>query len=75
MDLRIHLALSLLLALAAAGCPDREPPAHPAVRYEQEPFPPPDPRALAAGTTIATRADAGGADDDAAPGNAGTLAR
>ncbi len=33
-----------ILAIAAAGCPSREPPAYPAVRYEPEPFPPPDPR-------------------------------
>jgi hypothetical protein len=38
--------IALFTALAALGCPAGEPPAYPAVRYEAEPFPPPDPRAF-----------------------------
>jgi hypothetical protein len=34
------------IALVLAGCPAAPPPAYPAVRYESEPFPPPDPRGL-----------------------------
>ena len=34
------------VALVLAGCPDAPPPAYPTVRYEAEPFPPPDPRSL-----------------------------
>jgi hypothetical protein len=33
-------------ALVLTGCPATPPPAYPAVRYESEPFPPPDPRSL-----------------------------
>jgi hypothetical protein len=61
--MRCRLAFPLLLALGAAGCPNREPPAYPVVRYEAEPFPPPDPRTVAAGD----RGDAGTVADAAAP--------
>jgi hypothetical protein len=72
---RLRPAFLLPLALATAGCPDREPPAYPAVRYEQEPLSPPDPRAFAAGTTVAWSADAGGPGDGGAPDDASVPAR
>jgi len=72
---RLRPAILFSLALAAAACLDREPPAYPAVRYEQEPLSPLDPRAFAAGMTGAASADAGGPGDGAAPDNASAPVR